>query len=287
MLRHAAVRSTKRVGFAGWIAMGLLVPNAASAQPSSAAAYLACAAVYEKMGDPAAAGVALDRVLRISPDKGPQQSNLRIHIALLAERQGRVDDAVAIYESVLAADPSHADARFRLGYSKLERQDFQGAAQDFEACLAQRPEWREAEINLSLAYSKLDRPADAQAVLDRLLAREPGTPEALRGSAAVSLLTDPAHSLERLLKLREAGDRSPEVLFNTGILHQQAGDLQQAIACYREALSSNPRYAEALVNLGHALMAAGDQEGARENWAAAVELNPALARGYYRPSTAV
>jgi tetratricopeptide (TPR) repeat protein len=259
--------------------------NAASAQSSSAAAYLACAAVYEKIGDPAAAGAALDRVLRISsnPDKGgPEQTGLRIHIALLAERQGRTEDAIAIYESVLAADPSHSDARFRLGYSKLERHDYQGASQDFEACLARRPNWREAEINLSLAYSKLNRPGDAQAVLDRLLAREPGTPEALRGSAAVSLLADPAHSLERLVKLQEEGDRSPEVLFNTGILHQQAGELQQAIDCYREALSSNPRYAEALVNLGHALMATGDQEAARESWAAAVELNPALARGYYK-----
>jgi tetratricopeptide (TPR) repeat protein len=231
------------------------------------------------MGDHAAAGAALDRVLRISPD---QQQTLRIHIALLAERQGRIEDAIAIYESVLAADPSHSDARFRLGYSKLERRDYQGAALDFEACMAQRPEWREAEINLSLAYSKLNRPGDAQAVLDRLLAREPGVPEALRGSAAVSLLADPAHSLERLMQLQEAGDRSPEVLFNTGILHQQAGELQQAIACYREALSSNPRYAEALVNLGHALMATGDQNAARESWAAAVELNPALARGYYQ-----
>jgi tetratricopeptide (TPR) repeat protein len=257
--------------------------NAASAQPSGTAAYLACAAVYEKMGDPAAAGAALGRVLRISPEQtGPEQAGLRIHIALLAERQGRIEDAIAIYESVVAADPSHSDARFRLGYSRLERHDYQGAAQDFEACLARRPEWREAEINLSLAYSKLNRPADAQAVLDRLLAREPGAPEALRASAAVSLLADPAHSLERLIKLQQAGDRSPEVLFNSGILYQQAGDQRLAIACYREALSSNPRYAEAWVNLGHALMATGEQEAARESWAAAVELNPALARGYYK-----
>jgi tetratricopeptide (TPR) repeat protein len=258
--------------------------NAASAQPSSASAYLACAAVYEKMGDHAAAGAALDRVLRIpNPDKADaQQTGLRIHIALLAERQGRTEDAIAIYESVLACDHGNLDARFRLGYSKLERHDYQGACQDFEACLTQRSQWREAEINLALGYSKLNRNGDAQTVLDRLLAREPGAPDVLRGSAAVSLVADPAHSLERLLKLREAGDHSPEVLFNTGILHQQAGDLQQAIACYREALSSNPRYAEALVNLGHALMATGEEEAARESWAAAVEMNPVLARGYYK-----
>ncbi len=257
--------------------------NAASAQPSSAAAYLACAAVYERMGDNAAASAALERVLRISADKLDQrESDLKIHIAVLAERQGRMQEAIAIYEGVLAHDPSHSDARFRLGYSKLERQDYQSASQDFEACLAQRPEWREAEINLSLAYSKSNRPGDAQAVLDRLLAREPGALEALRGSAAVSLTADPAHALERFVKLSNAGDHSAAVLFNSGLLHQQAGELQQAIACYREALAADPRYTPALVNLGHALMATGDAGAARERWASAVELSPSLARGYYQ-----
>ena len=257
--------------------------NAASAQQSSAAAYLACAAVYEKMGDNAAASAALERVLRISPESlNPQESDVKIHIAVLAERQGRMQEAIAIYEGVLAHDPSHSGARFRLGYSKLERQDYQGASQDFEACLAQRPDWREAEINLSLAYSKSNRPGDAQAVLDRLLAREPDALEALRGSAAVSLTADPAQALEKLVKLHSAGDHSAAVSFNSGLLHQQAGDLQQAIACYREALIADPRYSAALVNLGHALMATGEAEAARESWASAIELNPSLARGFYR-----
>jgi tetratricopeptide (TPR) repeat protein len=257
--------------------------NAASAQQSSPAAYLACAAVYEKMGDNAAASAALERVLRISTDQlDTQASDLKIHIAVLAERQGRMQEAIAIYEGVLAHDPSHSGARFRLGYSKLERQDYQGASQDFEACVAQRPEWREAEINLALSYSKSNRPEDAQTILDRLLAREPGALEALRGSAAVSLTADPDHMLEKLVKLHNAGDNSAAVLFNAGLLHQQAGDLQQAIACYRDALAVDPRYSAALVNLGHALMATGDVEAAHESWASAVELNPSLARGFYR-----
>jgi tetratricopeptide (TPR) repeat protein len=103
--------------------------------------------------------------------------------------------------------------------------------------------------------------------------------DALRGAAALSEPGAPA--LKNLLKLQDAGDRSPEVLFNSGLLHQQAGQWQEAIACYREALAANPKFADALVNLGHALMGTGDAEGATQSWAAAVEMNPQLARGYY------
>jgi tetratricopeptide (TPR) repeat protein len=249
--------------------------NAASAEPSSAAAYLACAAVFEKMGDNAAARVSLERTLRLAP----QRIEVRYHIALLAGRQGLTQEAFAFYESIVAEDPKHSGSRFRLGFLKLSREDYQGASQDFEACLVERPQWREAEINLAMAYSKLNRADEAQAVLDKLLAREPRSVDALRGAAALSVEGAPA--LDNLLKLRDAGDRSPEVLFNSGLLHQQAGQWHEAIACYREALAANPKFADALVNLGHALMATGDPEGASESWAAAVELNPQLARGYY------
>ncbi len=139
-----------------------------------------------------------------------------------------------------------------------------------------RPQWREAEVNLALAYSKLGRTQESEAVLAALLAREPGYQPALRG-AAVSLNAD------ALENLRKAGDDSPEVLFNSGVAHQQAGEWGQAADCYREALAVNPDFAEALVNLGHALLASGDEAGAHESWAAAVEKNPALARGYFLP----
>lgn len=251
--------------------------NAASADSTSASAYLACAAVFEKMGDNAAARVSLDRALRLAP----QRIDVRYHIGQLAERQGMGQEAASVYEGVLAEDPKHLGARFRLGFGKLERGDYPGAAQCFEACLAERPHWPEAEINLSLAYSKLNRMEEAQAILERLLAREPGSMDALRGAAAISVANTPQNSIEKLQKLREAGDCSPEVLFNAGVLHQQAGQWKEAIASYREALAANPQFAEALVNLGHSLLASDDPKAARESWAAAVEIKPQLARGYY------
>ncbi len=90
-----------------------------------------------------------------------------------------------------------------------------------------------------------------------------------------------AGALKWHLSLQELGDRSPEVLQNTAILYQQAGDFGSAIRTYREAIAAKPDFAEALLNLGHALQSAGDNKGARDSWVRALELKPELARGYF------
>jgi tetratricopeptide (TPR) repeat protein len=49
------------------------------------------------------------------------------------------------------------------------------------------------------------------------------------------------------------GERSPELFYNTGLILQKGGQLDDAIRLYREALSERPDFPEALLNLGHAL----------------------------------
>ena len=96
-----------------------------------------------------------------------------------------------------------------------------------------------------------------------LLKREPNNLEAARGMAANALeQNDPAGALRWHLCLQERGDRSPEVLQNTAILYQESGDLDSAIRTYREAIEAKPDFAEAQLNLGHALEASGDHAAA-------------------------
>jgi tetratricopeptide (TPR) repeat protein len=90
-----------------------------------------------------------------------------------------------------------------------------------------------------------------------------------------------ANALRWHLNLQELGDRSPEVLQNTAILFQQVGEIDNAIRNYRDAIAGKPDFAEALLNLGHALEAAGDHKAARDSWVKALEIKPELARGYF------
>ena len=57
--------------------------------------------------------------------------------------------------------------------------------------------------------------------------------------------------------------------------------MESAIQHYREALNERPNFAEALLNLGHALKQQGQQDEARQCWKQALEARPELAQGYF------
>lgn len=62
--------------------------------------------------------------------------------------------------------------------------------------------------------------------------------------------------------------------FALGLSHQQAGRVQQAIACYRKAIELKPEYADAHGNLGVALRSLGRLEEARACYERALACNP-------------
>jgi len=65
------------------------------------------------------------------------------------------------------------------------------------------------------------------------------------------------------------------------LLHQQSGNNDRALNCYQMAVEEEPEFAEALLNLGHVLKHAGQEEEALERWRKALELKPELAAGYF------
>jgi protein O-GlcNAc transferase len=78
------------------------------------------------------------------------------------------------------------------------------------------------------------------------------------------------------------GERTSELLYNTGLLLQKNGQNEKAVPLYEEALGCTPDFPEALLNLGIALQALGREPEARVHWRKAIEADPALAHGYFR-----
>jgi tetratricopeptide (TPR) repeat protein len=115
-----------------------------------------------------------------------------------------------------------------------------------------------------------------------MLTLEPNSVDALRGLASLSVERESwEQALDYQAKLIEQGDRSPELFYNTGLLLQRSGQLEDAAKLYREALAERPDFAEALLNLGHALKGQGQPEEARKCWKQAVTVKPELAAGYF------
>jgi tetratricopeptide (TPR) repeat protein len=114
------------------------------------------------------------------------------------------------------------------------------------------------------------------------LATDPESMDALRGLAALAIERhDFDQALDFQARLIDRGERSPELFYNTGLLLQKSGQLDDAVKLYREALAEQPEFPEALLNLGHALKTHGNAEEARTCWKQALTQKPELAQGYF------
>ena len=235
----------------------------------------------EQLGDLVGARAAYERAMKASPEALAPLWN----VALLLEHQGQFEEAERYYKQVLDRAPKEEEARFRMGYLRLQREDFRGAAEAFEGCLKYRPAWPEAHANLALAYSGLGERDHAE----RLVREDAGCRSQehgrLRGLAALSIqANDFDTALEFHVRLIDLGERSAEVLYNAGLMYEKAGQMDKAVRLYRDALAQQPDMPEALLNLGRILEANGKTDEARSCWSKALEAEPALAQGYFGPA---
>ena len=103
------------------------------------------------------------------PDRGSRD---KLEQALSLQQAGRLDEAIAIYESVVAASPPDFDARHMLGVARFQRGEFERAAAEIDAALALRPGQPAARFNRELVRAAIARRA-TQSELDRLTQQRP------------------------------------------------------------------------------------------------------------------
>ena len=82
-------------------------------------------------------------------------------------------------------------------------------------------------------------------------------------------------------KLEELGETLPELSYNIGILLERSNLHEDAARSYRRAAKEKPGFAEALLNLGHALKALGQEQEAKDCWQQALAAKPELAEKYF------
>ena len=106
------------------------------------------------------------------------------------ERQGMLDNAAALCETVLAVQPDHFEALFRLGVLRYRQRRTGEALKHFAAAVKVKPSDAVAWSNLANICITSMLPEEALAHCDRALALEPDYPEALstRGDALRALM---------------------------------------------------------------------------------------------------
>ena len=236
-----------------------------------------------------------------------------------AHKCGQVQEANRIYTAILQAQPKHPHANHNMGILAVGVGKVQQALSFFKTALEANPTIGHFWISYIDTLIKLERSADAKAVLDQ--ARGKGAKgngfdklehrlkevaeDAIVGSKAlvdlpidkVSEVQDPPHDqLQSLINLYSSGQHQQALdqglallttfprsgrLYNIfGALYKALGQLDNSIKAYKEALRIDPSYADIYNNMGVALQAQGKLDDAIEVYSKALAIKPDSAEAY-------
>jgi tetratricopeptide (TPR) repeat protein len=195
--------------------------------------------------------------------------------ALSLHRAGRLTEAEATYQAVLAANPGDVAALHGLGVLRHQRGDHAAAVELLRLAVGRAPGAAEFHFNLGLALLKAGRADDAVAALGEAARLKPdwARPHYDMGNAHLAA----GRQEEAVRAFRAALKRDPaffEAETNLANALKAMGKREQAIAAYRRVLRRNPDLPEVHNNLGTALEADGDDDGAEAAFRAALRLRP-------------
>lgn len=235
--------------------------------------------------------------------------------ALAFHQQGRLDEADALYRSLLRANPNHFDATHLLGVVQLQRNNPLEAIRHLDAAASINPNVAELQIHRGLTLMGLGRVAEAVACFDlaanlqpdlahawanrgaalhalgryvealasydRALALLPGSPELLtnRGHTLIELgrFDDAIASLNAAIDL---APNMPAAFNNRGLAFHRKSRFHEAVADFDRAIALHPAYPEAFNNRGNALRELDRFEDALASSVRAIALDPNSAEAH-------
>ena len=234
--------------------------------------------------------------MELTPDQALQKG-------VEAHQAGRVHEADQYYTAILQAQPKHPDANHNMGVLAVGVGKVEEALLFFKTALEANPSIAQYWISYIDALIKLDRIADAKAVLDQAksngaigdgfdkLEKQLGSSTSKNSNAQ----EPPQEQLENLLNLNTQGQHNQALnqalqlqqqfprslnLFNIiGAANKSLGKLDDAIVATKSTFHQTD-LAETYYNMGNALKDQGKLEEALEAYNKALAIKPHNAQAY-------
>ena len=205
---------------------------------------------------------------------------MRDELAMAVElhQQGRLGEAAAVYEQVLARGDENPAVLHLLGVLHHQRGDYGRAIELMGRAVALRPNVPAFHANLGESYRAAGQFERAVGCCRAALGLRPEYPEALcnLGLALQGLgwRAEAVGPFRRALELRPAFAAAHN---NLGIVLRELGRGEEALGCFRRAVEVEPEFAPALANLGQVLVDRGQAEEALPHCREAVRRAPDMA----------
>jgi len=209
-------------------------------------------------------------------------------LAIDHQQNGRLDDARALYEAILAAQPTYPHVPHLLGVIVSQDGDWFKARRLIESALMIHADDADALGNLGWVLVHIGLHDKALARCDQAIALAPGHARAhlTRGVALHGLgrYAEAVEAFEQALTLRP--DLVEALNYRGRTLHA-LGRHADALETYEAALHVQPRNAETWNNRGASLMLMGRADEARRSFEQALELLPDYAEALFNHGSAL
>ena len=228
--------------------------------------------------------------------------------AIEAHRAGQIQEADRLYTAILKAQPKHPDTNHNLGVLAVSVGKVRAALPFLMTALEANPSIAQFWVSYIDALIRLDRIADAKAVLDQ--AKNNGAKgnsfEKLKqrledidcssNSIKSKVQDTPKDQVQSLIDLYNKGQleqafeqtnsllnkfpTSAMLLNIKGSILKGMGQLELSIDAYRKTLAIKPDYADAYYNMGNALKEQGKLDDTIEAYKKALAIKPDHAEAY-------
>lgn len=208
------------------------------------------------------------------------------NLGIVMMETGKHEEALRMFESAIAAQPSYGEAMCNLGivYNKLGNRE--KAIDLYRKAIEVEPTFLNSYINLGTEY--LDR-----GMMDSAIAT-------YRRSLIVDSMFAPAYYNIALARMKEGkymeavGDleravsyapANADAWYNLGVARENLSQTQEAVVAYTKAIAFNAAYGDAYLNLANIHAAKQEFEPAIQLLNKAISVNPKSADAYYNLGT--
>lgn len=208
-------------------------------------------------------------------DTYPEDVNSLRRLASIEFSAGRYEAAAKRLEAVLAQDPDQPELTFALGQIKRAIGDDDGALSVLRTIEPTAPNYTDARLQIAAIHEVAGRTKEALAEVDRLRAMRPNRQLDYHAAALRIEMGDFAGGIALLEGLLDGSDEDRDVLYQLGVQHGAAGNVERSLEYMQRVLEIDPDDANALNYIGYSWAEAGrNLEEAEAMIRRAIEVSP-------------
>lgn len=208
----------------------------------------------------------LERKFKAALEADANVAEADYNLGVVAERQGKKDEAKAWYQSALKKKPSLRQASENMAVLLQNDGDIGGAVALYQDVLKRYPDDAQSRARLAEIYRQTGDHDRAMEFSRAALMREPQSTTALKVMMR-SYLDRKQLAMAKLVALRalKLDENDPELHHTIGLILEQEGDADGARLQFKRALEARADYVPSHVVLAQLALEAEDYPGAEEH----------------------